>query len=115
MRTLIAGGAAIDPNVVEDFKAMGFNIFQGYGMTECAPIISVNMDRYSKPASVGLPTPGTRVKLIDMDENGVGEIICKSDSVMLGYYENEEETAKVLRDGWLHTGDYGRFDEDGFL
>ena len=115
MRTLIAGGAAIDPNVVEDFRAMGFNIFQGYGMTECAPIISVNMDRYSKPASVGLPTPGTRVKLIDMDENGVGEIICKSDSVMLGYYENEEETAKVLRDGWLHTGDYGRFDEDGFL
>ncbi len=115
MRTLIAGGAAIDPYVIEDFRAMGFNIFQGYGMTECSPIISVNMDRYSKPASVGLPVPGTRVKLIDIDENGVGEIICKSDSVMLGYYENEEETAKVLKDGWLHTGDYGRFDEDGFL
>ncbi|MBR4074572.1 MAG: AMP-binding protein [Firmicutes bacterium] len=115
MRTLIAGGAAIDPHVVEDFRAMGFNIFQGYGMTECSPIIAVNMDRYSKPASVGLPVPGTRIKLTDMDENGVGEIICKSDSVMLGYYENEEETAKVLKDGWLHTGDYGRFDEDGFL
>ncbi|MBQ8589614.1 MAG: AMP-binding protein [Firmicutes bacterium] len=115
MRTLIAGGAAIDPAVVEDFNAMGFNIFQGYGMTECSPIIAVNMDRYSKPASVGLPTPGTQVRLTDVDENGVGEIICKSDSVMLGYYENEEETAKVLKDGWLHTGDYGRFDEDGFL
>ena len=115
MKTLIAGGAAIDPAVVEDFRAMGFNIFQGYGMTECSPIIAVNMDRYSKPASVGLPIPGTHVKLVDMDENGIGEIICKSDSVMLGYYENEEETAKVLRDGWLYTGDYGYFDEDGFL
>ena len=115
MNMLIAGGAAIDPAVVEDFRAMGFNIFQGYGMTECSPIIAVNMDRYSKPASVGLPTPGTKVKLVDVDENGVGEIICQSDSVMLGYYENEEETAKVLKDGWLYTGDYGYFDEDGFL
>ena len=115
MNMLIAGGAAIDPAVVEDFRAMGFNIFQGYGMTECSPIIAVNMDRYSKPASVGLPTPGTKVKLVDVDENGVGEIICQSDSVMRGYYENEEETAKVLKDGWLYTGDYGYFDEDGFL
>ena len=115
MSTLIVGGAAIDPKVVEDFNAMGFNMFQGYGMTECSPIITVNMDRYSKPASVGLPMPGTEVKLVDQDENGVGEIVCKSDSVMLGYYENEEETAKVLKDGWLYTGDYGYFDEDGFL
>jgi len=115
MNTLIAGGAAIDPKVVEDFRAMGFNIFQGYGMTECSPIIAVNMDRYSKPASVGLPMPGTLVKIVDQDENGIGEIVCKSDSVMLGYYENEEETAKVLKDGWLYTGDYGYLDEDGFL
>jgi len=115
MNMLIAGGAAIDPAVVEDFRAMGFNIFQGYGMTECSPIIAVNMDRYSKPASVGLPTPGTKGKRVDVDENGVAEIICQSDSVMLGYYENEEETAKVLKDGWLYTGDYGYFDEDGFL
>lgn len=115
MQTLIAGGAAIDPKVVEDFQAMGFNIFQGYGMTECSPIIAVNMDRFSKPASVGLPLPGTLIKIADQDENGVGEIVCKSDSVMLGYYENEEETAKVLKDGWLYTGDYGYLDEDGFL
>lgn len=115
MNTLISGGAAIDPKVIEDFRAMGFNIFQGYGMTECAPIIAVNMDRYSKPASVGLPLPGTVLKIVDQDENGIGEIVCKSDSVMLGYYENEEETAKVLKDGWLYTGDYGYLDEDGFL
>ena len=115
MRVLISGAAAIDPKVIENFCAMGFNMFQGYGMTECSPIIAVNTDRYSKAASVGLPMPNTEIRIIDQDEDGIGEIICKSDSVMLGYYDNPEETAKVLRDGWLHTGDYGYFDQDGFL
>ena len=115
IKLFIAGGAAIDPKVIEDFQAMGFPMIQGYGMSECAPIIAVNQDRYSKAASVGKPMPGTEVKILNPDEDGIGEVICKSDSVMLGYYENEEETAKVLQDGWLHTGDLGYFDQDGFL
>lgn len=115
MQMFISGAAAIDPAVIEDFNAMGITMFQGYGMTENSPIISVNKDRYFKPASVGLPMPGTEVRIIDADENGVGEVICRGDSVMLGYYNNPEETAKVLVDGWLHTGDYGYFDKDGFL
>jgi long-chain acyl-CoA synthetase len=115
MRLLISGAAAIDPVVIENFNAMGFTMFQGYGMTENSPIIAVNKDRYFKPASVGLPMPGTEIQIIDKDENGVGEIICKGDSVMLGYYKDPEETERVLIDGWLHTGDYGYFDEDGFL
>lgn len=115
MRMFISGAAAIDPVVIEDFNAMGITMFQGYGMTENSPIIAVNKDRYYKPASVGLPMPGTEIKIIDPDENGVGEIICRGDSVMIGYYDNPEETAKVLVDGWLHTGDYGYFDKDGFL
>ncbi|MBR0598038.1 AMP-dependent synthetase/ligase [Sinanaerobacter chloroacetimidivorans] len=115
MQLLISGAAAIDPMVIEDFNAMGFTMIQGYGMTENSPIIAVNKDRYHKPASVGLPMPGTEIRIIDQDDNGVGEIICKGDSVMLGYYDNPEETAKVLVDGWLHTGDYGYFDKDGFL
>ena len=90
-------------------------MFQGYGMTENAPIIAVNKDRYFKAASVGLPMPGTEIQILETDENGVGEIICKGDSVMIGYYNNPEETEKVLVDGWLHTGDYGYFDKDGFL
>ncbi|MEG0923665.1 MAG: AMP-binding protein [Anaerovoracaceae bacterium] len=112
---LIAGGAAIDPKVIEDFEAMGVPMIQGYGMTENAPIIAVNQDRYSKAASVGKPMPGTEVKIIDKDENGVGEIICKGPSVMLGYYKDQEATDQVLKDGWLYTGDFGYFDEDGFL
>lgn len=115
MRLMIAGAAAVDPAVVEDFNAMGITMIQGYGMTENSPIIAVNMDRYFKPAAAGLPMPGTEVRIIDKDENGVGEIICKGDSVMLGYYDNPEETAKVLINGWLHTGDYGYLDKDGFL
>ena len=115
MQLLISGAAAIDPSVIEDYNAMGFTMIQGYGMTENSPIIAVNKDRYFKPAAAGLPLPGTEVKIIDQDENGVGEIICKGDSVMLGYYNNPEETAKVLVDGWLQTGDYGYFDRDGFL
>ncbi|MBR5315272.1 MAG: AMP-binding protein, partial [Firmicutes bacterium] len=115
IKLFIAGGAAADPKVIEDFEAMGFPMIQGYGMSECAPIIAVNQDRYSKAASVGKPMPETEVKIISPDEDGVGEIACKSDSVMLGYYENEEETAKILKDGWLHTGDLGYLDQDGFL
>lgn len=115
MNLFIAGGAAIDPSVTENIQALGIPMIQGYGMTENAPIIAVNKDRYSKPESVGLPMPGTEIKIIDADKSGVGEIICKGDSVMLGYYNNPEETAEVIKDGWLHTGDYGYFDKDGFL
>lgn len=111
----IAGGAAIDPAVIEDFEAMGLPMIQGYGMSECAPIIAVNQDRYSKAASVGRPMPGCEVKILHPDEDGVGEVICKCDSVMLGYYKNPEATAEVLQDGWLHTGDLGYLDADGFL
>ena len=111
----IAGGAAINPQVIEDYEAMGFPIFQGYGMTECSPIIAVNKDRYSKAAAAGLPLPGTEVKIYNPDEKGIGEIICRGPSVMLGYYRDDDATREALRNGWLHTGDYGYFEQDGFL
>ena len=111
----ISGGAAINPQVIRDYEALGFPMIQGYGMTENSPIIAVNRDNYSKADSVGQPMPGTEVKIVDADEDGIGEIICRGPSVMLGYYNDPEATAKVLRDGWLYTGDYGRFDEEGFL
>ncbi|MDR1953701.1 MAG: AMP-binding protein, partial [Clostridiales Family XIII bacterium] len=115
MRLLIAGGAAIDPVVIEDFNAMGINMLQGYGMTENAPIIAVNKDRCSKAAAAGLPMGDTEVKIVDPDVDGIGEIIYKGASVMIGYYDDPEETAKVLKDGWLYSGDYGYIDSDGFL
>lgn len=115
IRLLISGAAAIDPQIVECFNDMGIRMIQGYGMTESSPIITVNKDTYSKHGSAGLALPGTEIKIIETNDEGIGEIICKSNSVMKGYYENEEETQKTLSDGWLKTGDYGYIDEDGFL
>lgn len=115
MALFIVGGAAVNPDVVRDYEAMGLPMIQGYGMTENAPIITVNRDYYSKADSAGKPMPGTEVKIIDQDKDGIGEIICRGPSVMIGYYNNPEATAEVLKDGWLYTGDYGRFDSEGFL
>ncbi|MEG0830570.1 MAG: AMP-binding protein [Anaerovoracaceae bacterium] len=111
----IAGGAPINPQVIEDYQDMGIPMIQGYGMTENAPIIAVNRDYYSKSASVGQPLPGTQVKIINRNADGIGEIICKGPSVMIGYYNEPEDTEKVIKEGWLYTGDYGHLDEDGFL
>jgi AMP-dependent synthetase/ligase len=115
LELFISGGAAINPQVIRDYEALGLPMIQGYGMTENAPIIAVNRDCYSKADSVGKPMPGTEVKIINKDADGVGEIICKGPSVMIGYYSDPEATEEVLKDGWLHTGDYGRFDDEGFL
>lgn len=115
MRMFISGAAALDPEIIEDFNSMGITMFQGYGMTENSPIIAVHRDRYYDSASVGPAMPNTEIRIVNPDEDGVGEIVTRSDSVMLGYYDNPEETAKVLKDGWLYTGDYGYIDDRGFL
>jgi len=115
LKLLIVGGAAMNPKIIEDFQALGFPMIQGYGMSENAPIIAVNRDRCSKPASVGPAMPGTEIKIDNPNEEGIGEIVVKGPSVMLGYYENPEATAETIRDGWLYTGDYGYFDDDGYL
>ncbi|GAB1476095.1 hypothetical protein MASR2M70_09270 [Bacillota bacterium] len=115
VKLLVSGAAAMDPDIIENFCAMGIPMIQGYGMTECSPIIAVNRDRYSKAASAGTALPNTEIRIFEADENGIGEIVCRSDSVMLGYYNDPDETQKVLKDGWLYTGDYGYLDGDGFL
>ena len=112
---LVAGGAAIDPEVIRDFEAMGLPTIQGYGMTESSPLIAVNKMDFSKADSVGFPLQGSEVKIADPDETGMGEIICKGPSVMLGYFDAPDDTAQVLSDGWLSTGDLGYFDNDGML
>ena len=115
VRLMVAGAAPINPSVINDFNAMGITMLQGYGMTECSPIIALNPDQCARASAAGLPLPGTEIRIFEPDENGIGEIICKSESVMLGYYKDPEETANVIRDGWLYTGDYGYFDKDGYV
>lgn len=115
LRTVITGAAAIDPLVLEGFYNLGIVAVQGYGMTEASPVIAAENSWERRTGSCGRAMPGVEVRIDEPDEDGVGEIIAKGSNIMLGYYENPEETEKTLKDGWLHTGDLGYIDEDGFL
>ena len=115
LRMVISGAAAISPDVVRDFSFFGFRILQGYGLTECSPLLIGNNDRYVVYDSIGLPIPGVDAKIVNEDSNGIGEIIARGDNVMLGYYNDKEATDKVLKDGWFYTGDLGKMDKDGFF
>ena len=112
--TFISGGAALDPAIAEGFHALGLNLLQGYGITETAPVISAESPIKSRPGTVGEAIDGVEVRIVQPNENGEGEIAVKGPNVMLGYYKNEKATAEVIKDGWYHTGDLGRFD-DGML
>lgn len=115
MRIFIVGAAALNPELAEEFYELGIPANQGYGLTECSPLVSGNNDFYHKVGSVGLPIPNVEYKIENPNENGVGEIVVKGDSVMRGYYKSPEDTAKTIIDGWFHTGDIGRIDEEGYL
>lgn len=115
VRLIVAGAAAIDPDVSKGFRAMGIPSLQGYGLTECSPIVTVNRDNIYNDSSAGLPLPGLEVRINNPDKNGIGEIIVKGDTIMLGYYKNAEATRQVLKDGWFYTGDLGYADKKGFI
>lgn len=114
LETFIVGAAAADPAVAKGFRALGINVIQGYGMTECSPIVAVNRDTIYRDDSAGLPPPENEIKIANPNSEGIGEICVKGANVMKGYYKNQEATDKVLIDGWLHTGDLG-YTKDGFI
>ncbi len=116
MRLLISGGSALPADTMKAFRGLGFNLYEGYGMTESAPVLTVTRpgDKVI-PGSVGRALPGIDVRIDHPDANGVGEVIAKGPNVMAGYFENAEATSATIIDGWLHTGDLGKFDEDGNL
>ena len=116
LELIICGGAKLDEEIIRTFDSLGITILNGYGITECSPLISANRNRYRKPGSVGTPILACRVKIDNPDENGEGEICVKGPNVMLGYYDNPEATAEVFdKDGYFHTGDYGKLDEEGWI
>ena len=115
MRLIILGGAPVNPEILTFFQDMGFLCVQGYGLTECAPILALNRDIAFKNQAAGLPLPGCDVKILNPDEDGIGEFIAKGDNVFMGYYKDPENTAAALdADGYYHTGDLGYIDEDHF-
>lgn len=115
MRFVISGGAPLDRKTAKGFNDLGIHMVQGYGLTETSPVIAAENDFKMKLGSIGVPMKDTLVEIVNKDEKGVGELRVKGPNVMLGYYENEEETKKVLKDGWFYTGDLGYIDKDGFL
>lgn len=115
IKTFIVGAAAINPSIIESFYKFGFKALQGYGLTECSPLVAGNNDIFYKADSVGLPIPNVEYKINNPDSQGTGEIIVKGPNVMLGYYNDPEATDNVFKKGWFYTGDLGYIDENGFL
>lgn len=115
MRFVISGGAPLDPKVQKGFIDLGIDMVQGYGLTETSPVIAAENKFKSKNGSIGVPMENVTIEIVNKDENGIGELRAKGPNIMLGYYENEEETNNVLKDGWFYTGDLGYIDKDGFI
>ena len=116
LRFLVAGGAALDPETEKGFHELGFNLLQGYGLTETSPVVAVGLTKCRRLGSIGKKFPSVDVKIDEPNEQGIGELLVKGANVMLGYYNNEEATKSAIDpEGWFHTGDLARIDEDGFI
>ena len=116
LRLFVAGGAALDPEYEKGFQDLGFTIYQGYGLTETSPVVAAEDDKYQRLGSIGKAFPSMDVKIDNPNEEGIGELMAKGPTVMLGYYENEEATKETIEpDGWLHTGDLAKIDKDGYI
>lgn len=115
LRFVVSGASAIDKNVAKGFNDLGILTVQGYGLTETSPVLTAENAESIRYGSIGFPLSNVEIKIDNPNENGIGEIIAKGPNVMLGYYENEEATNEVLKNGWFHTGDLGYKDKDGYI
>lgn len=116
LRIMVAGGAALDAEAEKGFNDLGLKMYQGYGLTETSPVIAAEDDKYTRIGSIGKAFPSLDVKIENPDENGIGELIVKGPSIMLGYYNNEEATKETIdENGWLHTGDLARIDKEDYI
>ena len=115
LRIGIVGAAAMNPDIIKGLRKLGIHMIQGYGLTESSPLAALNRDIYYNDKAAGREVPGIDLKIDSPNEEGIGEICVKGDNVMLGYYENKEATTEAIIDGWLHTGDLGYKDEEGFF
>ena len=116
INVFVAGGAPLDPEVEKGFDDLGFNIEQGYGLTETSPVVAAEIPTIRKTGSIGKKLQSIEIKIDNPNENGIGELMVKGDSVMLGYYNNDEANKEAFsEDGWLYTGDLARIDNQGFI
>ena len=115
IKTFISGAAAIDKSVAQGYRDFGINLCQGYGLTETSPVVAIETEEFNRVGSIGKCYPSLEVKIFEPNEEGVGELLVKGPTVMIGYYNNEEATKEVIVDGWFHTGDLAKIDEDGYI
>ena len=115
IKLFISGAAALDKEVIETFRNWGINLCQAYGLTETSPIIGIETNEHHRVGSIGRPIPHVQARIDEADDDGVGELVVKGPNVMLGYYNNKKATDSVMEDGWFHTGDLARIDEDGYI
>lgn len=115
IKLLISGAAALDKTIEEKYRLLGLNLVQGYGLTETSPVVAVGTNKNYKLGSIGKTVPSVEAKLIDVNDDGIGELVVRGSSVMLGYYENEKVNKKSLQDGWFYTGDLAKIDEEGYI
>lgn len=114
-RFFVSGGAKLPEALMENFARLGFTVLEGYGLTETAPVVTMNPPEAPRPGSAGKPLKGVEVRILNPDAAGVGEVLIRGDNVMPGYYHNEALTREVIKDGWFHSGDLGYLDRDGYL
>lgn len=115
IKLLISGAAALEKGIEEKYRLLGLNLVQGYGLTETSPVVAVGSNKYYRTGSIGKTVPSVSTKLVSINDEGIGELLVKGPSVMLGYYGEEELTKEAIQDGWFHTGDLAKIDEDGYI
>lgn len=115
LRFIIVGAAPANPETLQWLNNIGIFTVQGYGLSETSPVVSAENDEFMRLGSVGKAMVDVEAKVVDADEKGIGELIVRGENVMLGYYEDEEATNAVLKDGWFYTGDLARIDKDGYI
>ena len=115
IKLFICGAAALDPSMEERYRDLGINLVQGYGLTETSPVIAVGTNKAHRIGSVGKCLPNLEVKLVDVNKEGIGELVVKGPSIALGYLDDEKNTKKSFKDGWFYTGDLARIDDEGYI
>ena len=115
IKLFISGAAALDKTIEEKYRLLGLNLVQGYGLTETSPVVAIGTNKNYRLGSIGKTVPSVEAKLVDVNEEGIGELVVRGPSIMLGYYENEEANKESLKEDWFYTGDLAKIDEEGYI
>ncbi len=115
IKLFISGAASLDANIEERYRLLGLNLVQGYGLTETSPVVTIGTNKENRIGSIGKTVPSVEAKLVDVNEDGIGELVVKGPSIALGYYGDETNTKEAFRGGWFYTGDLAQMDKDGYI